>query len=158
MEGSQPPLPADATTVSLGIECDRIIVRQQDFEREVQVIDMPDHPLDPADPWTLTLRFRVGGQFADELIANSIPGRVTFFYETIGGGPEGQIGPVAFNSNQGVAVAGHPLTWLYNVTSPNQLPGLIPPGKVAKLSAVVRLFGMTGFLEGMAICQEEVPG
>jgi hypothetical protein len=94
----QPQLitPVDPAVTSLGIDAYALEVRQ--------VPPMPSEVIDPANPWTATLKFRVGGIGSGMvLVAPGAVANVQFYYEGHGAAPEGTLNPtpieVALNTS-----------------------------------------------------------
>jgi hypothetical protein len=88
-------------------------------------------------------RFEFGGLFANYLVSLPIPYKVIYYYESMGGGPEGTLA-----EKEGKTIAGH---LVYEVET-SATAKLTTPGTY-KLTVVVHFEGapMTAFTEGPLI-------
>lgn len=93
---SQGVLDQVAMGASYGIDAHALVVTQS----LVAGASMPpSEVIDPSVPWTITLKFRIGGGGAIPIVTSSHTGNVNFYFEGLGSAPEGTLaGPIGFDT------------------------------------------------------------
>ncbi|NTU81751.1 MAG: hypothetical protein HGA45_20630 [Chloroflexales bacterium] len=101
---------------------------------------LPGEIIDPSAPFTVTLRFRIGGG-TGFIVGNNYTGSVNFYYEGLGGGMDGVLAQVPFGTQSGTFNAtSNAVEYVVATTIPSLPPP--PSPRVAglyKISAAVDL-------------------
>ena len=134
-----PGQPQLGTNPILGIDCTNFVVTD------------PNDPLGPSNliipannVFDVSVQFNLGGLLAGWLVATTVPYTVTYFFEGMGGAPEGTLGSVPGNTVGGQTAYGPAET---------TLSASLPTAGIYRLTAVVGFGGppVTAFTEGPMI-------
>lgn len=134
-----PGQPQLGTNPILGIDCNAFVVAD------------PADPLGPSNliipagtPFEVAARFQLGGLLAPWLVATTVPYTVTYYFEGMGGAPEGTLGTKADNTSAGK---------LIYAGADTKFTGALGTPGTYRLTAVVSLSGppVSAFIEGPMI-------